>query len=257
MFSVCILLYGDHPALAERCLKSIRDSANWPYIQDIRIGLNAVSTATRDVVHEIMRGAPVPRYLYEPEGSQNVLKYPLMRRMFFDDQRPLSSYVMWFDDDSYIREKDRDWWVLVHTHAKQFPLVGSAWFLRAGFRPRQHAGIKAQPWYRGKPIPHNPSFATGGWWTLWSSVIEEWNYPFPELHGNGGDSILGEMIRQLDLGWCRFNTGVAINAGDSGVESSSKRRGKTTAWPWQSYDPRQPADLRHHDFVHTVTTMEE
>ena len=50
MFSVCVLLYGDYPDLASRCLQSIRNSDGAVYVQDIRLGLHNVSLATRKVV---------------------------------------------------------------------------------------------------------------------------------------------------------------------------------------------------------------
>ena len=47
MFSVCTVLYGDYPQLAERLLDSLKLRA---HVQDFRIGLNAVSGRTRELV---------------------------------------------------------------------------------------------------------------------------------------------------------------------------------------------------------------
>jgi hypothetical protein len=42
-------------------------------------------------------------------------------------------------------------------------------------------------------------FATGGWWVANMDFLRRWDYPFKALHHNGGDSILGEVLRQQGL----------------------------------------------------------
>lgn len=252
MFSGNVLLYGDHPHLAARCLSSIVTTADWPYIDELRIGLNAVSLATRTIALTVAKALPVTCHIYEESQARNVWKYPMMRRMFHDPERPLSStHIMWFDDDSYVLP-DVFWWRDTAAVARNAALVGSAYRLVGGYRPNQLAGIKAQPWYAGKEPESHPYFVTGGWWILRSAVVQHNDYPFKELKHNGGDSILGELCRQCGYAIRHYNRGVAINADDAGRESKAKRRGDTTKWPWEEYPIE---DLSHHDFEVLVETF--
>lgn len=194
MFSVCALLYGDYPDLARKLLNSLRILT---YVQDVRLGLNQVSAETQDCVHrwasEQCRHRPV--YLYGAEDGSNLGKYPLMRQMLRD--RTIADKVMWFDDDSYLDAAvGTGWWEQADAIVRNKTQIGALhWIMQRG---RQHEVIKRQPWFTGKPINarHRFHFATGGWWVAKSRFLLDWDYPFPALHHNGGDSILGELIRQ-------------------------------------------------------------
>ena len=74
-FTICCLLYGDYPKLAERLLSSLWRPA-WVNTFELRVGLNNVSDATRAVVdryHEII----------VVEGEAPYYKYPTMRKLFY------------------------------------------------------------------------------------------------------------------------------------------------------------------------------
>jgi hypothetical protein len=194
MFSICTVLYGDYPQLAQRLLDSWKLRA---HVQDFRIGLNAVGDKTRKLVEtwakSQVRREPV--YVYEAVNADNLGKYPLMRAMFYD--RPLASRVMWFDDDSFLDQSvGVPWWDTVLVSSLQVTQLGAVHQIRQ--RHMQHAVIRQQPWYTGKPVDdrHLFRFVTGGWWVADSAFIQKWDYPFPALYHNGGDSILGELIRQ-------------------------------------------------------------
>jgi hypothetical protein len=45
MFSVNVLLYGNHPNLAARCLTTLIKALTPKHVVDVRIGLNDVSEA--------------------------------------------------------------------------------------------------------------------------------------------------------------------------------------------------------------------
>jgi hypothetical protein len=68
-------------------------------------------------------------------------------------------------------------------------------------------------------------FATGGFWVIKTELLYRYNYPWPELDHNGGDSLLGELCLQQDLRLQQFKEGVKINASRDGKESAAKRRG--------------------------------
>lgn len=272
--SVCALFYGDYPALASRLLDSLIVSGPQPdALMDIRFGLNAVGRATRDLIFDFCgrRMLSAPCYVYEP--YVNVGKYPLMRRMFYDVKRPLGPQVMWFDDDSYLCDCRAAWWngLAFSLQPARVAMVGAVHCISP--RGRQFEGIRQQPWYTGSGLKtgfdnrERFQFATGAWWVGKTDFITCWNYPFPEVFHNGGDSILGELVRQQqrtivhpgDALCCHCEAclkrprppdrgRVHINVG-----GRRGRRGlgvalKEEVYPWQNYEPGKPVDLSHHDF---------
>lgn len=194
MFTVCGLLYGNHLELASRVLESI--SSTW-LVGEIRLGLNEVSSDTFDFVCQwaAKKSKNTKVSLYQPDNGANVGKYPLMLRMFSDIT---TDKIMWFDDDSYLENSNEAWWKAVHVQSKPYAVFGSLHRIRQ--RGKQYMAIPSQPWYTGKPVDsrHLYRFATGGWWIGDVSFLKKWNYPFPQLRHNGGDSILGELVRQQD-----------------------------------------------------------
>jgi hypothetical protein len=251
-FSVNALFYGDHAPLAARLLDGLLAAADWSLIDEIRFAFNDVCEVTRRCVTAAARVVPVPCYLYEEVRGRNVGKYPLLRRMLYDTQYPLSAArLMWFDDDTYLRpETTRSWWRQVWELSQRYVMLGSRYNMTQ--RGLQYKAIPQQPWYNGQPVGkfHRYKFFTGGWWVADPTILRKWNYPFPELHHNGGDTLLGELMRQQDYPVFHFNNGIAINADDKGVESNSPRRGTKSVWPWQE---SRPTDLSHHDFQVRVT----
>ena len=209
MFNICTVTYGDYPELIGRTLESIKVSIPLEScVKDIRIGLNEVSDASFQYVMDWAAhfGRCCPVFVYRPVGNVNVGKYPLMRRMFQEEPTVFSEseFVMWLDDDSYfdLSESLQDWWNHVSCCLQEHTVVGLIHHIRS--RGNQHLGIKEQPWYTGKSIDgrHRFRFATGAWWAARSSFLEKWDYPFSEIHHNGGDSILGELCRQQEASIC-------------------------------------------------------
>lgn len=247
-FSVHVLLYGEHLDLAKRCIGSILQKMDEKLIGELRIGLNKVMPETRQLVIEGLKDLPFPVWIYE--CKKNALKYPLMRRMFYDPKRPIIlPYIMWFDDDSCIVASDKSWWKRAHAMIQQADMIGDLWRLR--IQGKQAAGLKAQSWYRGveiHPKGHMLKFATGGWWVIRTSLIQKFNYPWIELTHNGGDSTLGEVFRQQGLRLVSFREGLWINADSTGAPSSAPRRGVKKRVVWYDYDPKKKVDLSHHEF---------
>ena len=251
MISLAALFYGDYPELAQRLLRSLADCPPpADVVVDFRIGLNAAGAATRQIVEEFLQGPWRSQRAYVFEPPRNVGKYPLMRRMYYG--KPLADRVMWFDDDSHLTTQDPTWWSRAYEQAQACTVLGSLW--RIDLRGRQAQGIAAQLWYAGQPVvpPHRFHFATGGWTVAESAFLQRWNYPFPELFHNGGDSILGELVRQQGGKLLSWHEGVEINVG-----GRRARRGLGVAqevYVWQNYLPGQSADLSHHDFPCRVYT---
>ena len=200
------MFYGDYPEIAKRLLDSldVHDC-----VKDFRFGLNQVGTSTRDYIHNWafrhFRDKPV--YCYEESSGSNLGKYPILRQMLRD--RPLADRVMWFDDDSYVDPAaGANWWRIAADVSNKKIQVGAVHFIMQ--RNRQHEVIVKQPWFTGKSINkrHRFEFVTGGWWIANSEFLLKWDYPFPALYHNGGDSILGELIRQQNGKLINFSKGI-------------------------------------------------
>jgi hypothetical protein len=252
MFSVNVLLYGDYPSLARRCLQSLVDHIDKKYVAEVRIGLNAVSPATLTVLRDLVVKLPVPYHLYHETHMRNVGKYPLMRQMFYDSLLPLRDNVMWFDDDSYLCCGPR-WWETVSSWLDMFEVVGSIY--RMPLLGDQAKAIAAQKWFGGRPVKKGQllQFVTGGWWAARRWVLQQWDYPFPALHHNGGDQLFGALCYQQNFRLKHFSAGVSINANEEGKESKAERRGISTVPLWSTWQPDHPDDLSHQQFD-TIST---
>jgi len=259
MFSVCVLLYGSHADLARRVLLSLIQHANWKFIADVRIGLNACGEETCTTV-DLLGGTIkklCPLITYTPD--RNVGKYPLMRRMFYDTANPVAENVMWFDDDSYLLGTNKYVFEVVSTYLSKNHISGGSTVVGArytmGLMGNQHLGINAQPWCVTPVNRHHVfTFPQGAWWAARTSFLHEWNYPFPELHHTAGDRILGELLEQRGRHLVNYRQGIAINADDAGRESKAPRRGESGKIEalWADYRPGPP-DLSHQKFDCEIT----
>lgn len=249
--SVGILLYGPHADLAKRCLGSIKATIDPSVVSEIRLGLNACCEEARGIAEAFAKDIGVRCLVYEPVDRANRLKYPMMRKMWHDPERPVEApYAMWFDDDSYLT-CTRSWWKDIAAASMNFRLIGAKYKMRSPYPGPLLRAIQAQPWYTGQNVqpPYLPSFCTGGWWVAPYAVLKKWNYPFPALKHNGGDTILGELFRQQGFDLTHMNRGVKINADSMGRESKAERRGASTSRLWFDYVPGKVYDLTHHDFA--------
>lgn len=206
MFTVAMILYGNHFDLAKRLLSSLENS---DHVQDFRIGLNDVCKQTLDYAHDwagrqFLSGTPTT--IYQELAGLNVAKYPLMRTMM--THRPLAERLMWFDDDSFLDPSCQnnlnangkvEWWDRAEELSRGKHQVGSVHMIMQ--RKKQYEMIKQQSWYANKVVNsrHRFKFATGGWWIAESSILTKWDYPWADLYHNGGDSMLGELFRQRGL----------------------------------------------------------
>lgn len=265
--TLCALFYGDHLKLAHRCLQSIKRALHdgHIFVSDIRLGLNGVSDATAEYINEWSRDVyndfDLPVTMYVP--TENTYKYPTMRRMFFDDRRKLSKYVMWFDDDTYLenplvpdptgRSKYYlDWWEAMLSHIKDADMIGQHWLMP--FEGSQKKWVVDQPWSNSKIGPPKKKgrksymeFCQGSWWVIHSEILVKYDWPVPEIRHNGGDSMLGELLRHNKLRMAIFHGGVRINADENGKHSGSKRRGfseKKVGWNYKGV----PLDISHQNF---------
>jgi hypothetical protein len=250
MFSVNVIVYGNYPELAKRCLYSIARSADPKLVAEVRVGMNDVCEETRDLVFDLMEKAPCPFFVYQELAGMNVMKYPLMRRMIYDPEHPIPvsqvQNLMWFDDDSFIVNGEK-FWADADAEFERCgcPMMGSVYLSGYNWTPEERVAIAAQPWFKGCDYSTRVKFVTGGWWVADLEFLAEVDYPFRELKHNGGDTILGEVVRQSGKRPHHYRDNVAINADKDGKESKSTRRGVTTQRPFQV---SPPYDYSHHDF---------
>lgn len=221
---VCVLLYGND----DYCFRMAQRVINSPLRRlgengvEFRFGMNAVGSATREFVREAVKASFADALVID--SHENIHKYPMMRRLFYD--KPLASdYLMWFDDDSCINT-DTDvatWWPRIRQQLGAYKMLGS--IHKDRFAGNQRDWIRDQTWYGGKELAAFAQFAAGGWWVIHSDVLRQFNWPPQSLKHRGGDVMLGELLRQHDLPLGHFRDGVWINANEHGVESQSTRRG--------------------------------
>lgn len=221
---VCVLFYGEDEValpLAHRVLNApMRQLAK--HNVEFRFGFNAVGEKTRAFVREAVETDFRRHVWVEPE--QNILKYPIMRKLLYDtpNRAPLT---MWFDDDSCLAPNCdvETWWPRVQDLLESYAMVGSVY--RQRLLGGQPDWIRQQWWYNGKKLPQYIQFVTGGWWTIRTSVLARFDWPMRDLRHRGGDVMFGALCAQHDLPIAHFRDGVWINANDQGVESKAPRRG--------------------------------
>jgi len=218
------LLYGDDHKLHRRFLDSL--FKHTPYVNiNIRLWCNTVCEATKRYlaaerkkhISQMLPGETLDFHL----SDVNTPKYKAMELMFHELWVPQSEWVVWFDDDSYIDKPD--WCIKTVAHIKANPkacYIGQPWFVH--HLPGQWDFIKKADWYQGLPPEQCPTrtkgvtkpgitFAQGAYWWLHTGLLNKLNWPDPRLNHNGGDTLLGEAIRQQGLPLTKFNYGVQIN----------------------------------------------
>jgi hypothetical protein len=221
-FLVLALFYGDHPQLARRCGGTLRALWNTGQV-DLRIGLNEVSAASREILDELLPGVP------REEADPQVYKYPMLRRLLAS-YRGDATHLMWFDDDSFLRPglDVKGWLQAVSARAAATQgTLGSVY--TKDLDAAQQEWIRAQRWYRGRPIPNPVQFNTGGWFVAPLDLLRHWDWPEPALRHAGGDILLGALLHQQGLEPQQFRVGLAINADEGLRESAAPRRGVTEA----------------------------
>lgn len=233
--TACVLLYGDYPHLAERCLVPLLRLASAGLIE-LRVGCNEISRRTEDFLARWLVDRIENVRVFR--SQENILKYPMMRLLFghghsLAGPAPIrTDFLMWFDDDSYVKSpRPAEWLAEVEAKMAAADMIGSVYTMKAPHSPNQVAWVESQPWYGGRPVLDPPKFATGGWWLLRSQIVYSHNWPVTDILHDGGDVMLGELLNQQGLRLAHHNSGVAINADAQGRESKAERRGRSGRTP--------------------------
>jgi hypothetical protein len=257
-FTVFALLYADYTELACRCLSSLLQLPKDRVI--LRVLANEPGENTRNYLEHLIQQGDLLRdnvTIYD----ENKHKYPAMRAAFYNPAVDIwgvqTPYVMWLDDDSYLSfpmATERSTWPTNWLDAIENQLEDGVTLLGAPYSirlsPAQIEWIKAQLWYRGRPISQpNMPFYTGGFWTARFRDIAALDYPWKTLDHNGGDVMLGAAMEQVryrgksihGIMGSYVQKVAIINADDRGVESNAKRRGFSQKPIGYDYDPAQQA----------------
>ena len=218
--TIFALFYGDYHNLHARLLNSLKQYGPVEQVR-YRFWLNQVCTKTQRMLDNLMIG----RDMRLRVSKENVPKYAVMRDMFEADKQldPQPEWFIWFDDDSYVTHAD--WWpktleYIQQHRAENICYMGQSWYVH--HLPGQFEFIEAADWYTGVPWELCPtktprvrkpgvSFAQGAYWWLRRDIREKINWPDPRLVHNGGDTLLGEAIRQQSLPFHKFHYGVKLN----------------------------------------------
>ncbi len=216
-FTVFVLFYGDYFDLHKKCLSSLLATVPGKRI-DLRVGTNAVTQPTLDMITEYVSQGFITKHYYHPE---NDYKYPVMREMFWDETHPIETkWVLWFDDDS-ICDVEPNWLNILGTHIAQNHKDKAAHMIGANFiwstNERQRAILASRPWYTGRPwrgANGQPSpngqkivFAAGGFWAITTEALRAADIPDlgTGLTHTGGDWQIGEQLYQAGFGIKQFN----------------------------------------------------
>jgi tetratricopeptide (TPR) repeat protein len=247
--TVCILTFGDYLPYFRRCLDSVLRHTPAGRIE-LRLGFNAAPASLAYARQRLLLEMGEDN-LVLPEGSSrtsfvsrgglsvrlwdsplNLYKEPMARRMFHDV--PLDTeYTLWFDDDSFVEE---GWWeALFPLFNRRVDYIGQSWWV--DYLPGQEEMIRAQPWYRGMPFECRDGrpgvwFMTGGFLAVRSERLREANFPATEVAWKGdmllqygGDTLLGEIARQLNWTRASHSTHIQVNVDLEGKHPAPRRGG--------------------------------
>ena len=247
--TVCILTYGDYLPYFRRCLDSVLQNTPVNEIE-LRLGFNAASASLEyarerlgltdgaatihlsESVRRISSVCPSGMAVRLWESTLNHYKEPMARLMYHDI--PLTTeYAVWFDDDTFV---ERGWWpALCSVLDRSIDYIGKAWWV--DYLPGQEEMIRAQPWFHGKSFETREGrsgvrFMTGGFLAIRAECLREANFPDTDfrwqndtLKQYGGDTLLGEIARQL--GWTQaiHDECIKVNVDLEGRHPAPRRGG--------------------------------
>ena len=209
-----MLLYGDYANLHRRVLEPL---AQQPTEQiGVRLWLNTVCCET---LQWLLDNAPSEWVIYV--SDENVPKYKVMRQLFNEQRRPITTpWVTWFDDDTVINE--HDWLSKTVSFTEAHPDVTI--FGKECSKPHLsgvEAWIRKATWYRKRSFQRGRSkrqrrikFIQGSYWWLRTAALRAVDWPDPRLNHNGGDTALSEAMWQHNFDQTAYTYGVAVDCVD-------------------------------------------
>lgn len=212
---ICILFYGSEPqhfALAQKVLNAQMEmlaSLGAFFV----FGCNAVGAETKALIETARRGAYSNSAVVTSE--ENILKYPMMRRMFVRIPEH-TNVCIWFDHDSRLVAEDVLRWVeRVKQQLKDNDVLGSVDKLAV---TEMAANTANALWGFDQNIPAYVPVPNPSWWasSAVATLTREW--PPADLGQKLGHVLFGEFIRRRSLRLAHFRDDVGINVNFAGVE---------------------------------------
>jgi hypothetical protein len=248
--TICLLTYGDYLDFFRRCLVTV--DRHTPHEQiELRLGFNDAPKSLCYALGRLLPSWEMPRPDPLPGGGErltfadaggmpvriwnspvNLFKEPMCRLLYYDV--PVTTdYVVWLDDDSFV---EPGWWeALLRLLDRSIDYIGQPWWVT--YLPGQTEMICHQSWYREVPFDERNGqagtwFMTGGFMAVRTECLRQANFPDTDstwkddrLKQYGGDTLLGEIARQL--GWTRaaHDKHVKVNVDLEGQHPAPRRGG--------------------------------
>jgi len=219
--TISALFFGNYPDLHKRLLQGFK-TTRWPQNDQVRLNFwsNQVPEATKNFIARLQ--LPVSVTLFE--SDVNVPKYSVMRKLFAEEKaKDVSDWLVWFDDDTIINAPN--WMTETLAYINKTPqatYLGQPWGWT--WQKGQVEFIAKSKWYKG--VPHGVdkgrptvTFAQGSYWWLKTEAARQLDWPDERLVHNGGDTLLGEAVRQQGWPFHKFYRGISPNA--------ARRRGRS------------------------------
>jgi hypothetical protein len=214
--TICVLCYGNHYEMHQRCLDSIIRTVPLERL-DLRVAANCVGQASLNYI----RTLPVTRTYHYRE---NAYKYPIMRDMLYDPDVPISTnYFAWFDDNCHIQHNN--WLNLFARDVIQQPanvaMYGIKLYYTFDFeREDPRPWLEAQSWHKGKhlrtrrggtaPNGDCSHFCADWFFLMKTDVLKKCLIPPDGAEQKGGDILIGEALYQHGYAIKTFNTAKSL-----------------------------------------------
>lgn len=233
---VLTLMYGEYAGMHMELLAGLDRAVCKDTV--IHVGVNELGRGSAAALSKcvgasvaqiasVKAGAPlaVGRWRIYGHNNANRLKYPVMREML---ARVTADAVVWMDDDIGL-PKTAAW----QAYAESRLTAGTQYMGKeytAPMQGRQRETIAAAPWYRGLPPERLGDrdifrFYTGGFIVAAMRVLRQLDWPPEDMRHNGGDTMLGEAMRQLSARRESFPVGAyGIRVNPRGRRGHSDRK---------------------------------
>jgi len=204
---ICVLTFSsdernDHFDLISRCLDSVLEKTD-PAKYRLHIGCNNLSKRAMAYIDGLVKGYGAVKYIGKAslDINEEVIfpKYPMMRRMYAESE---GDWIIWFDDDVYVTEKD--WLERLEMAINRSPEVDQFGIPLGIVLPCSvEAWIRNARWYRPGRIRYTETsegrsitdtFIWGGFYALSKKAIEACHIPDERLVHNYGDFTTGMAL---------------------------------------------------------------
>ena len=238
--TIHILCYGDYYDMHKRLFHSLQRYLPADEARVVVWG-NQLSKRCQDLVYSSLKPFHDP---WACMFDGNKPKYEVMRELWTcPTTAPQTPWTLWLDDDTHIVAPD--WWektkgIIESKKSENICYAGFKWYVH--HLPGQEQFIRESEWYQGRPWEMCPTrnrkvkkpgitFANGAYVWLRTDVLKQLNWPDPRLVHNGGDTLLGEAVRQQGLPFHEIKYGVKGN--------DAKRRGRSDKPAGSNVDTRR------------------